>query len=79
MRADVSQVAVRVANLRVIRGGVAVIDDLSFKMPTGEVIGLLGPSGCGEVDADAVDRRGPDRRFRGRWRFSACPRIACAP
>jgi len=39
---------VQVANLVVVRGGVRVLDDLTFAVPPGEVTGLLGPSGCGK-------------------------------
>jgi ABC-2 type transport system ATP-binding protein len=40
--------AIECSALRVVRGGVPVIRDLSFSVPDGTVIGLLGPSGCGK-------------------------------
>jgi ABC-2 type transport system ATP-binding protein len=35
--------------LTVVRGGVRVLDELTFTIPVGEVTGLLGPSGCGKT------------------------------
>ena len=40
--------AVRVSDLRVVRGGRVVLDDVSFEVARGSVTGLLGPSGCGK-------------------------------
>jgi ABC-2 type transport system ATP-binding protein len=40
--------AVRVDELRVIRGGRVVLPELSCKVPAGRVTGLLGPSGSGK-------------------------------
>ena len=40
--------AVRVNDLRVVRGGRVVLDDLSLEVHRGTVTGLLGPSGCGK-------------------------------
>lgn len=40
--------AVEVDRLRVTRGGRVVIADLSVRIPTGQVVGLLGPSGGGK-------------------------------
>ena len=40
--------AVTVDHLRVTRGGRTVIPDLSVAVPTGQVVGLLGPSGGGK-------------------------------
>jgi ABC-2 type transport system ATP-binding protein len=40
--------ALHARNLRVVRGGRTVLDDLSFDVPAGTVTGLLGPSGCGK-------------------------------
>jgi ABC-2 type transport system ATP-binding protein len=40
--------AVVVTDLRVVRGGRAVLDDVSFEVERGSVTGLLGPSGCGK-------------------------------
>ena len=43
-----SDAAVLVEGLRVVRGGRAVLPDLSLAVPRGQVVGLLGPSGCGK-------------------------------
>jgi len=40
--------AVEISDLRVTRGGRAVLSDLDCRVPAGEVVGLLGPSGCGK-------------------------------
>ncbi len=40
--------AVRIENLHVVRGGRTVLPDLSCVLPTGQVTGLLGPSGGGK-------------------------------
>ena len=40
--------ALSVRDLRVVRGGRTVIDDVSFEVARGSVTGLLGPSGCGK-------------------------------
>ncbi|HEY6795652.1 MAG TPA: ABC transporter ATP-binding protein [Kineosporiaceae bacterium] len=41
--------AIRVEDLRVVRGGRTVIPGLSLEVPRGQVVGLLGPSGCGKT------------------------------
>ena len=43
-----SQSAVRVEDLRVVRGGVTVLPGLSCQISSGSVTGLLGPSGSGK-------------------------------
>jgi ABC-2 type transport system ATP-binding protein len=40
--------AIVVEHLRVVRGGREVLPDLSLRVPRGEVVGLLGPSGGGK-------------------------------
>ena len=40
--------AVVVEHLRVVRGGNEVLPDLSLRVPAGQVVGLLGPSGGGK-------------------------------
>ncbi|HVV76730.1 MAG TPA: ABC transporter ATP-binding protein [Mycobacteriales bacterium] len=41
--------AVSVTGLRVVRGGTEVLRDLAFEVPSGTVTGLLGPSGSGKT------------------------------
>ncbi|WP_320779905.1 ABC transporter ATP-binding protein [Streptomyces sp. CRN 30] len=41
--------AVGVYGLRVARGARTVLDDISFTVPRGSIVGLLGPSGCGKT------------------------------
>ncbi|MFI5099105.1 MAG: ABC transporter ATP-binding protein [Actinomycetes bacterium] len=41
--------ALRVDGLQVVRGGRAVVRDVSFGVDAGSVTGLLGPSGCGKT------------------------------
>jgi ABC-2 type transport system ATP-binding protein len=43
------ETAIAVENLRVVRGGRPVIPDLTWTVPTGQIVGLLGPSGCGKT------------------------------
>jgi ABC-2 type transport system ATP-binding protein len=44
-----NSVSVSVSDLRVVRGGRAVIPELTTDVWPGEVTGLLGPSGCGKT------------------------------
>lgn len=44
-----SDIAVRVENLRVRRGGHEILHGLDVALSTGTVTGLLGPSGCGKT------------------------------
>jgi ABC-2 type transport system ATP-binding protein len=46
---DAAAPVVDVAGLRVVRGGQVVLDGVSFRLPAGQVTGLLGPSGCGKT------------------------------
>jgi ABC-2 type transport system ATP-binding protein len=46
---DAAAPVVDVAGLRVVRGGQMVLDGVSFRLPAGQVTGLLGPSGCGKT------------------------------
>jgi ABC-2 type transport system ATP-binding protein len=39
---------IQIEHLHVVRGGRAVLDDLSLDVAPGRVTGLLGPSGCGK-------------------------------
>ncbi|WP_043848275.1 ABC transporter ATP-binding protein [Amycolatopsis keratiniphila] len=41
--------AISVTGLRVIRGGREVVRDIGFATPRGRITGLLGPSGCGKT------------------------------
>jgi ABC-2 type transport system ATP-binding protein len=45
----VNNVAIEVADLHVVRGGVRAVDGVGFTVPHGQVTGLLGPSGCGKT------------------------------
>lgn len=42
-------VGIAVRGLEVVRGGRAVLRDISCDIPAGRVTGLLGPSGCGKT------------------------------
>lgn len=46
---NLSEPAIAVRDLRVVRGGVEVLHGLTFEVPRGQVTGLLGPSGCGKT------------------------------
>ncbi|NVI91093.1 ABC transporter ATP-binding protein [Actinomadura sp. BRA 177] len=43
-----AEAAVRVRDLRVVRGGREVLHGLTFDVPRGSIVGLVGPSGCGK-------------------------------
>lgn len=40
--------AIEITGLRVVRGGRLVIPDLALRVPSGQIVGLLGPSGGGK-------------------------------
>jgi ABC-2 type transport system ATP-binding protein len=41
--------AIRTEALRVVRGGRTVLPGLTMQVPRGQVVGLLGPNGCGKT------------------------------
>jgi ABC-2 type transport system ATP-binding protein len=41
--------AIEIENLKVVRGGRAILDELSLEVEAGSVTGLLGPSGSGKT------------------------------
>jgi len=43
------ELAIRIRDLRVERGGKVVLPGISLDVPRGSVTGLLGPSGCGKT------------------------------
>ena len=43
------QYAFKVRNLSKDYGGHKVLDDISFDIPAGKIVGLLGPNGCGKT------------------------------
>lgn len=43
------EAAIEVRDLTVVRGGRVVLDRVSFSVPRGSVVGLLGPSGAGKT------------------------------
>jgi ABC-2 type transport system ATP-binding protein len=45
----VSTTAIRIRDLRVVRGRTVAVRDVSLDIQAGEVTGLLGPSGCGKT------------------------------
>jgi ABC-2 type transport system ATP-binding protein len=44
-----TEIAIRVAELVVTRGGKEVLHGVSLEVPAGAITGLLGPSGCGKT------------------------------
>jgi ABC-2 type transport system ATP-binding protein len=44
----VGDAAIEIEDLHVVRGGRPVLDDVSLRVASGSVTGLLGPSGCGK-------------------------------
>ena len=48
LRFDPVAATIQIEHLRVVRGGRAVLGDLSLEVLPGRVTGLLGPSGCGK-------------------------------
>jgi ABC-2 type transport system ATP-binding protein len=43
------RVALRATHLRKVYGGVTALDDVSFTVNSGEIVGLLGPNGAGKT------------------------------
>jgi branched-chain amino acid transport system ATP-binding protein len=65
----VAQTLLEVDELRVQYGGVVAVNDISFEIPEGSIVGLIGPNGAGKTTlVDALT--GYVRPTRGHVRFA---------
>ena len=44
-----TETALKVSNLTKDFGGLRAVDEISFQIPEGELVGLIGPNGCGKT------------------------------
>ena len=44
-----TETALKVSNLTKDFGGLRAVDEISFQIPEGELVGLIGPNGCGNT------------------------------
>ena len=58
--------------------GIAAVEDLSFDLVAGEILGLIGPNGSGKsTSIDCIS--GFQRADAGRWRLDGVPLAGLAP
>ena len=65
--------------LRVVRRRARPSSTRSLELPDGQVLAVLGPSGCGQVDAAARGRRARAARSAARSPGTAPTSPACRP
>ena len=72
---------IKVENLTKAFGPKLAVNDVSFTVERGEVLGFLGPNGAGQVHHHAHDHRlhPADRRARSRSAATTSSRIRLPP
>ena len=68
---------ITVENLTKRYGGFTAVDDISFEVRPGSVVGFLGPNGAGQVHRHADDDRPHARDLRSVHRPRASPTATC--
>ncbi len=69
---------IKVDNLRKVYGNRVVLDDVSFSIPAGHVVGIIGPNGSGKTTLANI-LLGFDTDFHGTVRVDESLRIAYIP
>ena len=62
------QIVIEVEHLKKAYGDKLLIEDLSFKLPPGGIVGVIGPNGAGKIDAVQDDHRPREARRAARSR-----------